>query len=48
MTIREAYSILTSLRSVFDVARIVDPEERKIWDIDEEGNFEPVQTCYEV
>ena len=48
MTINEAKMLLESLRPVFTVARITDPETNRVWEINENGEFAPADTCYHV
>ena len=48
ITKEEASLLLKSLRDVFDKVLIVDPEKKKIWDINNKGVFEPVMTCYKI
>ncbi len=46
MTAAEAREMLSSLAGVFDVALIIDPENKEICDFNEEGILEPVMPCY--
>ncbi len=46
MTLKETKILLKTLRDVFDITRIVDPETQEVFDFDENKEFKPVSTCY--
>ena len=48
MTINEVGTLLQTLRTVFTVARITDPETNRVWDISADGVFAPADICYQV
>ena len=49
MTKLEAYLLISQLRLVFDVVRLVDPITMTVYDLDNMGNFTPQQhRCFDV
>ena len=48
MSIHEAFVMLHTLRSFQDDAYLLDPEEGRIWDIDENENLIPGKSCNEM
>ena len=47
MTVDEARLLLKSLKEVFTIARIVDPETHEVWDWDDAGAFASTNVCYQ-
>lgn len=48
MTAKEAVEMLKILNEVFFLVRISDPETQEVWNINENGEFAPIDRCYRV
>ena len=43
---KEVKSFISSLKNVFDMVAIVNPKDKKMWDIDKNGDFAPIKECF--